>query len=153
MQLSHFFTATKACRGYHRISWEFSMWWVKVRIRGWESHCGRWNVGESSHSLGWCFPLEYVRVSLTVVGERCRSWVKVVTLWGDVFHWNMWEFSLVYVWRVTVLTVLGESFQCGEWKFGFAGESLTVVGESCQSGWKFSLLGMTFSTGVCGCYH
>jgi len=46
------------------------------------------------------------------------------------YRWRMNNFSN----RVTVLTVLGESLQCGEWKFLFAGESsLTAVGKSCNS--------------------
>ena len=47
------------------------------------------------------------------------------------------------------LTTLGESFQCGELKFGFVGDSLTVVGESCQSWVKvLTYFGVTLSTGV-----
>jgi len=123
------------CESSHRLGWEFSMWWVKVWIREWESHCGRWNVGESSHSLGWCFPLEYVTVSLTVVGESCQSWVKVLTLWGDIFNWSVWEFSLVYVWRVTVLTVLGESFHPIGWEFSMWWVKFRIRGWESHCGW------------------
>jgi len=49
---------------------------------GWEFSMW-WVVGESSHSLGWRFPLEYVGVITSV---------------------------LQYVWRVELLTVMGETY-------------------------------------------
>jgi len=60
-----------------------TLWGDAFHWSMWESHCvtSRWK--------------------LSVVGESSRR------VLGDVFHWSMWAFSLVYAWRVTVLTVWG----------------------------------------------
>ena len=126
-------------RGRNRFShrkWEFALWRVRVlTLAGESSHFGGWDFSpcctesESSHSGGWEFSLWLVRF-LTVLGESSPYsrwdftmwWVKVI-----IRGWALGESS--YRW-VRVFTALGEDFPSGEWKVRFAGESLTVVGET-----------------------
>ena len=132
----------------HRVGWEFSPQWVRAFNVVSESLDSWVRVSMWLVKRGWKFSLFGVMLStgvcesLTVVrlGESCQLWVKVLAVYWVMFSTGVcgrfhgcmhdeWQFS---PYGVRVFTPLGESLPCGEWKFGFAGGSLTVVVESCQ---------------------